>query len=668
MGRSTAVSSTRAEATTRRTYNRPIDDAGEKFETWEQTATRAQYDHQLRLWEDAGGKPDFSELNELLELGLDRSGLVAGRTLWLGGTPYAYDRAASQFNCSALEIASVYDMVDSSWLLLNGCGVGAKPKSGTLHGYYCRIPELEIKWSDRDKNWRGDQCNKETPPTAENGWTWTIKVADSAQGWAKLIGKLLLSPRCKVNKVVVDGSDVRGRGGRLKGYGWICNGFQPLGEAVQAIHNILNNQAGNLLDEEDIGDIFNWCGMVLSSRHAAECLVLDEFHPRVGEFSHRKREYWKRNPQRRQSNNSILFWTKPSLAKIIELLHFIYSGGEPGFVNAEAALQKMPWFVLFNPCYEIGLPNGGFCNLVSACLPSFGRNFAKMERALWLLSRANYRQTCVNLEDGLLQKRWHQTNEALRLCGTSLTGIVQAPWLTDYQIRRLRNAAVTGAYSMADELGLPRPKAVTTIKPEGTRSKITNWGGDDCFETAEGMHMPLGQFIFNWINFSVDDPLVAALEAAGHKVMVNPSDRHNMLVRFPVDYSGCPFQTVDGKQVNLESACSQMDRYLRWNRLYADHNVSSTISFSREEIPELAKKIHDNWDSGYIATAFIARNDVTKTAQDLGHPYLPQEVVTEASYREAVSLLRPVDWEKHHTGWYDIGSGAECPGGVCPVK
>jgi len=112
----------------------------------------------------------------------------------------------------------------------------------------------------------------------------------------------------------------------------------------------------------------------------------------------------------------------------------------------------------------------------------------------------------------------------------------------------------------------------------------------------------------------------------------------------------------------------QLARYLRWNNLWADHNVSATINFSREEVPALARMVHDNWDRGYVATAFLARQDFTKTAADLGHPYLPQEVVAEAAWREAADGLRPVDWDRFHTGWHEIADASDCPGGVCPVK
>lgn len=655
--------SPRAVAVDLRTYRRPLDEAGTAFETREQMVHRSTVEHHSRLWEEAGGNPDAAELAELERLALCGLSSVAGRTQWLGGTPYAFERACCQFNCSATEAATVYDVVDVAWLLLNGCGVGAKPRAGTLHGYV-RPVELEIVPSTRGAGEKGAEANGEDQPSDENGWTWTIRVGDSAAAWAKAIGKMFISP-ARARKLRLDFREIRGAGGRLKGYGWICNGSRPLQVAMTAIHDILNASAGELLDEVQVGDAVNWLGTILSSRRAAEILVMDAHNPRADEFAALKKDYYSENEQRRQSNNTLQFWSKPSRRRIEELLrHADECGGDPGICNAEAALRKCPWFVLPNPCHEIQLPSHGFCNLVTSCLPRFRRNFAALERAVYVIARANYRQTCVDLEDGILQPAWHQTNQALRLCGVSLTGIVQADWLTDYQVRRLRNAAVTGAYSMADELGLPRPKAVTTGKPEGTGSKT--WGSVDLGEVTEGIHKPLGRWIFNWINFSVHDPLVGLLEAAGYKVLPSPSDPNNMLVCFPVSYHNVRFDVVDGKEVNLEPAVVQLDRYLRWNVLWADHNMSTTVSYSPEEVPAMADWLDRNWDNGFIAVALLRRNDPTKTAKDMGHPYLPQEVVLEAVYREYAEQLRGVAWEKV-SGIYELDA-AECARGACPVK
>lgn len=655
------VPTARAEAITLRTYCREQSDG--LLEPWSRVNQRAVVEHQARLWEGAGGVVDLSELTELAQLGVDRKSTVAGRALWLGGTEYAATRPCCNFNCAASAVYTVYDVVDVAWLLLNGSGVGFKPQVGVLHGYNSAIRDVVVVPSERDKGWKGRQENSEEHPKPDNGYTWTIRVGDSAQAWAKAIGKLFMCGSRGARRLVLDFSDVRGPGGRIKGYGWICNGYSKLATAMLGIHSTLNRKAGQLLDEIDIMDSLNRVGEILSSRRSAECCVIDSNNPVEHEFAEAKREYWTSNPHRRQSNNSELFWSKPSRRRLLELLHQLDEcGGDPGIVNAESARVKAPWFEYFNPCFEIFL--GAFCNLVNNCLPRFRRDFGALERAVHLIARANYRQTCVDMRDGVLQPRWHQANESLRLCGVSLTGIVQAPWMTDYKIRRLRDAAVYGAYSMADELGLPRPKAVTTVTPAGTISKVM--GGVDVGEIAEGVHNPIGRYVFNWVNFSVHDPIIEAHRSAGYRVMRNPQDSANDLVCFPVEFHGGAFEKRGGREVNAEPAIAQLERYLRWNTLWADHNVSCTVSYSPDEIPGIADWLDKRWYDGYIATAFMRRVDAEATPESVGHPYLPQEVVTPERYSEYASSLRPVDYSCVR-GTYDVEE-TSCVRGVCPSR
>ncbi|MFK5283883.1 hypothetical protein ACI3PL_30330, partial [Lacticaseibacillus paracasei] len=69
---------------------------------------------------------------------------VSGRTLWLGGTDIAKRREASMFNCSFTNVETVYDLVDVFWLLLQGCGVGFRPVTGSLTGFRRYIPNFKI--------------------------------------------------------------------------------------------------------------------------------------------------------------------------------------------------------------------------------------------------------------------------------------------------------------------------------------------------------------------------------------------------------------------------------------------------------------------------------------------------------------------------------------------
>lgn len=318
-----------------------------------------------------------------------------------------------------------------------------------------------------------------------------------------------------------------------------------------------------------------------------------------------------------------------------------------------------------NPCAEILLGNKSFCNLVEVDWGKFlgedDETAVALTRAIYLAARANYRQTCVNLDDGILQRSWHELNEFLRLCGVGATGIVK--YLDHFHpinpnhLKALADAARRGAFSMADELGLPRPKAVTTVKPSGTLSKI--------MDTTEGVHRPLGRYIFNNVTFSKHDPIVEKMRAAGYRVVEKPFEPDSVLITFPVSYEDVAFTEVDGKHVNIETAVDQLERYKLMMDHYVDHNCSVTISYSPEEVPEIIDWILDNWDS-YVGVSFIYRNDPTKTAADLGYAYLPQEVVTKEEFDAYASTLRPVNLDDD--GSLDLLEDEGCVGGVCPIR
>ncbi len=657
--------SLRAQLITRRTYNRPKDDSGETFETWEETVDRV-IGHQEWLWERAAGAPlspkGKEELETLRGLMLQRKVSMSGRTLWLGGTDVAKKREASQFNCSFTAVETVQDVVDCLWLLMQGCGVGFSPVVGQLTGFRNPIADLEVIRSTRTEK-GGRETNAES---FEDG-VWTISVGDSAEAWAKSIGKMLAHPY-PAQKLVLDFSEIRPAGDRLRGYGWISSGDESIAKAYEAIFGILNKRAGSLLTRIDILDIVNWLGTILSSRRSAEIALFEYGADEWQEFAVAKREFWVSNPQRAQSNNSLLFKTKPlrqELEQIFEMM--VEAGGsEPGFINGQTATKRAPWFRGVNPCAEILLGNKSFCNLTEVDVGKFKGDSSGLREAVTLAARANYRQTCVDLRDGILQEAWHLNNDFLRLCGVGITGVVRRPDLKEYDYEELKRTATAGAYAMADELGTPRPKNVTTIKPSGTLSKI--------MDTTEGMHKPLGKFIFNNVTFGKHDPLVPLCRAAGYKVVDHPLDTSAVLITFPVKWSDVPFtkveKTIDGKpvvmEVNVETAVEQLERYKLLQNAWCQQNVSSTISYGPEEVPEIIDWLLDNWDS-YVGVSFLFRADPTKSAKDLGYLYLPQEVVTEEVYEAYASTLQPISLEQKANSFDDFQDEA-CATGACPIR
>ena len=652
----------RSEIIYKRTYSRPLNEEGTVFESWDETVHRV-IEHQRWLWERAKDEmldePENDELEELRSLLLSRKSSVSGRTLWLGGTKVARQREASQFNCSGLKLESINDAVDQIWLLMQGCGVGFHPEVGTLNGFLSPIPniavinsELEVKLEDAEDNIE----------TVEDG-VWTISVGDSAEAWAKAFGKLLAGKNT-AHTLVFDFSRIRPAGERLKGYGWISSGDASIAVAMPAIAEILNKRAGQLLTRIDLLDVGNWMGTVLSSRRSAEIAFHRFGDPEWEEFAQAKANCGIDNPQRYQSNNSLLFHHKPTKLELRGLFEMMLEAGgsEPGFINAQAAEIRAPWFKLLNPCAEILLGNKSFCNLCETNLSAFNGDANGLYKAIRLIGRANYRQTCVDLRDGVLQDSWHELNEFLRLTGVGVTGIVGWEHLNEEgEWQTLREAAKDAVDSMADELALPRSKAVTTIKPSGTLSKLMG--------TTEGIHKPLGRYIFNNVNFGRHDPLLPRLRGAGYKVWENPTDSEGVLVRFPIAWEDIEFSSVEKEgvilEVNTETAVQQLDRYKVVMNNYVDHNCSITVSYDPNEVPEIVNWLYENWDV-YVGVSWLLRTDPTKTAADLGYDYLPQEVVTEERYNMYVSKLRDIDFT--NTESFEEITDDECAGGVCPVK
>lgn len=656
----------RAQLVTRRTYNRPKGDDETAFETWENTCSRVMA-HQAWLWERAKGEPltgpEWGELQDLWQLMVDRKLSVSGRTLWLGGTAIAKTREASQFNCSFTRVEDVYDIVDSFWLLLQGCGVGFAPETGTLSGFTRPVDVMVVPSS---RSGKGRETNEAWIDNWEHGSTYYLSIGDSAEAWAKAVGKLVTMKE-PVDAVVLDFSEIRPAGTRLKGYGWICSGDATFGDALTKIAEILNKRAGQLLTKIDILDVMNLLGTTLSSRRSAEICVMDADDIEAEAFSVAKRGYWKHgNEHRAQSNNSLVFWHRPSKNELRGIFHqMIESGGsEPGFINGREAQRRAPWFKGVNPCAEILLGNKSFCNLVEVDWGKFAgeEGYGGLLSAIRLAARANYRQTCVNLKDGVLSESWHELNDFLRLCGVGCTGLVKyldahgSPADAAGDLDTAHRVANEAAYSMARELGTPPPQAVTTVKPSGTLSKI--------MDTTEGVHRPLGKYIFNNIQFSVHDPLVETLRGANYRVFPHPFDKTSVMATVPVAYEDVEFTEVDGKEVNVETAVDQLERYKLLMDNYVDHNCSITVSYDPSEVGSIVEWIYENWES-YVGVSWVFRNDPTKTAEDLGFPYLPQEVVTREEYEAYVATLLPVNLDDD-TG--DALVDDECSTGACPIR
>jgi hypothetical protein len=243
---------------------------------------------------------------------------------------------------------------EGSYYYLHNCGTGFKAKDGTLSGFSKPVKVSTIRSErtieDYNNGFRGRETNQEQIVRKGGTVKYVLSIGDSAQAWAKSVGKLLALKE-PVDEIIIDFREIRAGGVRLKGYGWISSGDETLSKALVAICQILSKRAGQLLSKMDIHDILTWLGTTLSSRRSAEISVMELTDPEWEEFALCKKDHFELNPQRAQSNNSTLFYRKPNRLELRALFHIMEEGGgsEPGILNAVEARRRAPWFSGTNP-------------------------------------------------------------------------------------------------------------------------------------------------------------------------------------------------------------------------------------------------------------------------------------------------------------------------------
>ena len=172
------------------------------------------------------------------------------------------------------------------------------------------------------------------------------------------------------------------------------------------------------------------------------------------------------------------------------------------------------------------------------------------------------------------------------------------------------------------------------------------------------------------ISANENDIYIKAQIEAGYKVIPNPNDPEGMLVTFPVKWENIEFTKVatpHGEvEVNVETAIQQLERYKKYQVHWCQQNVSNTISYSLDEVEDIKEWLLKNWEH-YVGVSFLYRADPSKSAEELGYLYLPQEVVTKEVYDEYTKDLTEVDFGNIEDSLDNDMESQECAGGACPV-
>lgn len=328
--------------------------------------------------------------------------------------------------------------------------------------------------------------------------------------------------------------------------------------------------------------------------------------------------------------------------------------------------------VMTAQCGEILLPANAVCNLTTINLTQFvvkGKyegqaavDWTGLKKAMCLSARAGYRMTCVDLE----LPGWNEIHHRDRLLGCSITGyqdligMLPEGFNEELFLEEMKKWTRFYADEYAEELGTPKSKLVTSVKPEGSLSLIA--GG-----VSPGVHYQHSPYFIRRIRVNASDPLAKTALELGWQIHPEVGQTMENATTLVIDF---PCKTEARKTKNDVSAIEQLKTYLMFQKNYTEHNASNTISVKPNEWEEVVDFVHTNWND-VLGVTFLESNSTY-------YPLMPYEECTKETYDDLVKKTRQFDPEilnnmeittRNMGKEYEILDDKEgCENGVCPIR
>ncbi|SHO49453.1 ribonucleoside-triphosphate reductase, adenosylcobalamin-dependent [Anaerocolumna xylanovorans] len=663
-----------------RTYSRYINEKGRR-ENWFETVLRTVnynvmlgVDYKKKHGIEIDWEEERKEAERFFEALFYLKTFPAGRTLYMGGTDIVKEYPLANYNCCFTTIENLKDFTDVFYLLMLGCGVGVrleKKVTGSLPGI--RKVGMTGRYEEGVRSLLTKE-ERENTTLALKKDTATLSIGDSKEGWCKgleLYFELISSEIYQdVKTITIDYSYVRPEGERLKRFGGRASGYKSLKRMFEKINEVVADSNGELktIHLLDIATIISENVVSGGVRRSAMMVICEEDDKEV---INAKRNLYKvvdnqwiedtKISHRKMSNNSVLYNRIPTKDEIKAILNSIRINGEPGFLNNREALRRKGTFQGCNPCGEILLRSKQCCNLSTNNLLSFVKenNTLDMEALLEVIrlsARLTLRMTLVDVE----LPAWNKVMQEDRIVGVSLTGMMDMMNRTGMGYEELRKLLIVLKKAVHEEgekycreLGIEKPRLMTTIKPEGTLSNLPG--------VSSGVHYSHAPYYIRRVRISVTDPLYKMIEQQGCYPVYNEVGQSDenctvKVIEFPV-------KSPAGKTKYQVSALEQLNLYKLTMEAWTDHNTSITVHVRENEWEDVAEWLSENFDKA-VGITFLPLMEET-------YPLLPYESTTKEDYEERIRLSRPVDYtllnKLENEGDNEL-LDEDCESGACPVR
>lgn len=613
-------------------------DANSRREFWNETVDRLVNYYEARVNKLSPKPLSTSEKKSLRTSVWDMSALPSMRALMTAGPALDRDHVAA-FNCSYLPLDHPKAFAETLYILMCGTGVGFSAE----RQYVSKLPVIPELVRDPSK---------------------VIIVQDSKLGWAEGLDELInylyagIIPNW-------DTSLVREAGARLKTFGGRASGPAPLEKLFDfVVHKFLEASGGKLssLDAHDIACMIGEVVVVGGVRRSAMISLSNLSDDRMRNAKHG--QFWETTPWRSMANNSVAHTEKPEVGHFMREWQALYESqsGERGIFNREGTRAKClsigrdnsPEFGT-NPCGEVILRPYQFCNLSEIVIRSTDTLNDLLEKVRRTTILGTIQSSFTDF--GFLRDIWRQNTEEECLLGVSLTGIMDHPILSQPSdvcatwLKAMRQEAWVTNREWAERLGINSSAAITTVKPSGTVSQLA--------DTASGIHNRHSPFYIRRVRADKKDPLTQFLIDQGVSCEDDVMRPENTAV-FSYPVRG----PADGRY-RTGGAIEHMKLVDHYNRHWADHNVSCTISVQEHEWPAVGAWVWENFDSVCGMSFLPYAGGVYKQA--------PYEEIDEAAFLELdAKTPRHIDWSllaeyEGHEDRVKSTKDLACSAGVCEI-
>ena len=616
-------------------------------ETWKETVARYFDFMEVHLKENTNQElvPKTRKILEDAVLNLDV--MPSMRALMTAGPALAKNHIAG-YNCAYLSVDHPKAFDECLFILMHGTGVGFSVERQQIN----KLPEVPEELVDVED---------------------VIVVQDSKEGWQSAFRKLIT--------YLYDGempkwdfSKVRPKGSRLSTFGGRASGPEPLLDLFNFATNLFKDAVGRKLTSYEchrmmckIAEVVVVGGVRRSALISLSNLTDERMR------NAKSGQWWSDTPEMALSNNSVCYTEKPDIGIFMKEWTSLYESksGERGIFNREAAIKQVESIGrrdtdhLFgcNPCSEIILRDGQFCNLTEVVVRADDKQKDILRKVRLASILGTFQASLTNIKR--LRPKWVHNTEEEALLGVSLTGIMDNEFMNGGSTDRgyygkkslpdflteLKKETVKTNEHWAELLGIQQSTATTAIKPSGTVSQLV--------DSASGIHTRHSDYYIRRVRADAKDPIAQLMEDQGIPAEADVMKPNSVKV------FSFPMKAPEGAVTrNERTAIEQLELWLMYQRYYCEHKPSVTVSVREHEWMDVGAWVYKHFDE-VSGVSFLPHSDHTYQQA----PY--EECDKKTHDKLAKTMPKEVNWdlisEYELTDQTVSAKQLACTGSICEL-